>query len=93
MPPDTNSFASIAAALSGAGFAIWYGWYNTSVVIPRLMNDFREERALDRAQRDKDRAQEEISSARHQAAYDRLSEIIGVLPCRTGRVVIQKDAG
>jgi hypothetical protein len=47
------SIPSLIAALSGGGFSIWYGWYTTSVTIPRIVTDFREEMRLEREFHDK----------------------------------------
>ena len=43
------SIPSLIAALSGGGFSLWYGWYTTSVTIPKIVADFREEIKTERA--------------------------------------------
>ena len=43
------SIPSLIAALSGGGFSLWYGWYTTSVVIPKIVDDFRDEMKTERA--------------------------------------------
>lgn len=63
------SIPSLIAALSGGGFSLWYGWYTTSVAIPRIVADFRDEMKTERqfhaAQIDKLIAHDERSSPRH----------------------------
>ncbi len=46
---NSLSITSIITALSGGGFAIWYGYFITTSVIPRIVHDFREEMKLERA--------------------------------------------
>lgn len=43
------SIPSLIAALSGGGFSLWYGWYTTSVTIPKIVADFRDEMKTERA--------------------------------------------
>lgn len=38
-----------------AGFTVWYAWYTTSRVIPKLVEDFREENRLVRENEAKNR--------------------------------------
>ena len=38
-----------------AGFTVWYAWYTTSRVIPRLVQDFRDENRLTREEAAKTR--------------------------------------
>lgn len=33
------SWPSVIAALSGGGFSLWYGWYTTSVTMPKMQAD------------------------------------------------------
>jgi len=33
------SWTSVIAALSGGGFSLWYGWYTTSVTVPKMQAD------------------------------------------------------
>lgn len=33
------SVPSVIAALSGGGFSLWYGWYTTSVTMPKMQAD------------------------------------------------------
>jgi hypothetical protein len=42
------SIPSLIAALSGGGFSLWYGWYTTSVTIPKIVADFRDEMKTER---------------------------------------------
>ena len=46
---------------SGVSFALWYGWYCTCRLIPKLVEDFRQERILDREDRKSER--DEFKSA------------------------------
>jgi len=46
---NSLSITSIITAFSGGGFAIWYGYFITTSVIPRIVHDFREEMKLERA--------------------------------------------
>lgn len=34
--------------LVSLGFSVWYGYYTTTVTIPRIVSDFREEMKLER---------------------------------------------
>lgn len=37
--PGSVSWPSVIAALSGGGFSLWYGWYTTSVTLPKMQAD------------------------------------------------------
>lgn len=72
---DSGLLGGLVGAAGGVGFAIWYGYYTTSTLIPKLVSDFREERKLDR---------EEMNSFRHEfsEAVGDLSKAVRSLPCR-----------
>jgi hypothetical protein len=43
--------AGLVGTLGGGGFSVWYGYHMTTKIVPGLINDHREERALDREER------------------------------------------
>ena len=43
-----SSIAAVIGALSGGGFALWYGWYMTTTTLPRVVKEFRDEADADR---------------------------------------------
>ena len=52
---DSNLGSGLVGGIFGAAggvlFAIWYGWYTTTTTLPENLKAYREERALDRAER------------------------------------------
>ncbi len=72
---DTSGLVGgLIGAAGSVSFAIWYGWYVTTKTIPKLVNDFREERAMDRAERKADRDE-------YKSAIRTLSETLNNIPC------------
>lgn len=43
---DPNSLAAPLSSLGSIGFAVWYAWYQTTVTIPNMLKEHREERTL-----------------------------------------------
>lgn len=72
---DSGLLGGLVGAAGGVGFAIWYGYYTTSTLIPKLVSDFREERKADREERKSERDE-------FTGAIDKLSIAVGSLPCR-----------
>lgn len=65
--------AGLVGSLGGGGFSVWYGWYVTTKAIPKIVEDHREERKLDREER-----------VSFQTAITQLTNAIGQLPCHGG---------
>lgn len=36
-----EGWAQLAGSLTGVGFAVWFAWYSTTSIIPKLVNDNR----------------------------------------------------
>jgi hypothetical protein len=75
-PLGSNSFVSaMAGAFSGVGFSLWYGWYCTCRLIPKLVDDFRQERVLDREDRKSERDE-------FKSALKAIVTTIEMVPCQ-----------
>lgn len=72
---DSGLMGGLVGAAGGIGFAIWYGYHVTTKTIPSIVQDFRAERALDREERNAERAT-------FTNAIDRLNLTVSSLPCR-----------
>lgn len=72
---DSGLFGGLIGAAGGIGFVMWYGYHMTTSVIPSIVSDFREERKLDREEREAERKE-------FSGAIGRLSDAVNSLPCR-----------
>jgi len=72
--PD-GLIGGLVGASGGISFAIWYGWYVTTKTIPKIVEDFREERKLDREDRKSEHDE-------FKSALKAIVTTIAMVPCQ-----------
>ena len=79
--PD-GLIGGLVGASGGISFAIWYGWYVTTKTIPKIVDDFREERKLDREDRKSDRDERKLERDEFKSTLKTIVTTIEMVPCQ-----------